>query len=121
MAPGDSGLSSDAEEDEEIEEGHEEDEETKKGPKEWLVDGKRWHLEHRCGRQTGERLLLLDEIVRKNAPVFGPIWSQKCYVSYLVGESIWLSIITKKSLLEARFSVRPGAMDIESLSRTLGV
>lgn len=91
------------------------------GARPWKNDGRKWHLEKRCGPATREMMLALDELIRDRFTVGGPRWGQKLYVAYRVGNRNWLTVKTQASLLRLRFLVDAGAFDEAELAERLGV
>ncbi len=87
----------------------------------WKTDGRAWHLEKQCSPATKEMLLKVNEIIRNNFEVDGPQWGQKFYVSYKIGNNIWLWIRARASNLLLTFSVQAGAFDEQQLAEALGV
>lgn len=87
----------------------------------WIIDGKSWHLDKRCGLQTREMLLAIDKMVRENADVDGPRWNQKGYVAYRVNGYNWLAIHTRPNLLILDFYVKAKSFGIETLTKELGL
>lgn len=87
----------------------------------WLTDGRTWHLEKKCGPKTREILLELDGILRDNFDVEGPIWNQKYYVSYRVGNRTWIYVNTSPSALVLDMRVTTGRFSQDKLAKDLGI
>ena len=87
----------------------------------WISDGKTWHLEKRCSRQTRETLIRLDDMIHDSYEVDGPRWDQKYYVAYRVGSYNWLAVVTRPTALVLVFHVRSGVFDQARLAQDLGV
>jgi predicted type IV restriction endonuclease len=98
-------------------------------PKPWIANGKEWHLVNRLKSKsvgqlsdTAERLLRINEIIGPNLPdVTGPYWCQKHYVSFKVGNSIWLAVYTHPTTLSADVKCDASRFSLEELSERLGV
>jgi len=91
------------------------------GARPWKDDGRKWHLEKRCGPATREMMLRLDELIRDRFTVDGPRWGQKVYVAYRVESWNWLTVETQASLLRLKLLVDAGAVDEAELANRLGV
>lgn len=91
------------------------------GTRPWIEDGKSWHLKRRCSPETQKMLLELDDLIRDTFEVDGPRWNQKFYVAYRIGNTNWLSIRTRNSLLRLDFLVGHGLLNQEDLASRLSV
>ncbi len=88
----------------------------------WLSDGKTWHLEKRCSRQTRGMLIKLDDMIHDSYEVDGPRWDQKNYVAYRIDSYNWLAVVTRPTALMLIFDhVRSGAFTQARLAQDLGV
>ena len=82
---------------------------------------KTWHLEKRCGPKTKEMCLQLDKILRGHLEVDGPHWDQKSYIAYRIHDTEWLCIATTPSILRLDFLVKPGALNVDDIAKTLKI
>jgi hypothetical protein len=87
----------------------------------WKTNGRSWHLEKRCSPATKEMLLKVDQIIRDNLEVEDAKWAQKGYVSYKIGNYIWLWIDTFTRSLYLNFNVKAGTFDEQQLAHRLQV
>jgi len=91
-------------------------------PGPWVVDGERWHLHERCKKPGRELLLAIIEQVKKRFPeASGPHWSQKAYVSFKLGNAIWLYLITQAQQATLNIPVAPGEWRKDELASRLGI
>ncbi|HXY88029.1 MAG TPA: hypothetical protein VEG44_06290 [Candidatus Acidoferrales bacterium] len=86
----------------------------------WMADGKAWHLDKRCSPKTRELLLKLDELIKEKLEVDGPHWGQKYYVSYKIGNYLWLRVNTRASVLQLNFVVKSKTFAEQDLAQRLG-
>lgn len=91
------------------------------GSKPWITDGKTWHLDKRCSPKTRDMLLKLDDLIRDNFEVDGPIWNQKIYVAYRVGNYNWIIVNTGPSVLVLKFNVKAGVLNQSALAKHLNI
>lgn len=91
------------------------------GKQPWVTDGKTWHLEKRCNPETRELLLKLNDMVTEKFEVNGPLWNQKNYIAYRVGNYTWLFIITGAKVIRLNFTVKAGAFKQADLAKKLSV
>lgn len=91
------------------------------GKKPWIVDGKMWHLEKRCGPKTKNMLIILNEIINDNFDIDGPKWNQKYYIAYYVGNYIWLSVHTSSSILSLKINIKTGFFNQRQVARQLNI
>jgi hypothetical protein len=89
--------------------------------KPWTADGRKWHLEKRCGPKTAEMLEKLDEVIQSAVGNLEAEWGQKQYVAYQASNYIWLTTSTHQTYLGARCRVKAGAFDQSELAKQLGV
>jgi hypothetical protein len=89
--------------------------------KPWKTDGRSWHLEKRCSPMTREMLLKVDEIISDSLEVEGPQWGQKDYISYKIGNSIWLWLNTHPKMLVLNFNVRAKAFTEQDIAGALAI
>ena len=87
----------------------------------WSSDGKTWHLEKRCSRETRAMFLKLDDLIRDSHEVDGPRWDQKGYVAYRIGNYNWLAVVTRPKFLVLYFHVEAGVFKQSTLASELGV
>jgi hypothetical protein len=87
----------------------------------WKTNGRSWHLEKRCSPDTKEMLLRVDQIIRDNLDVDDPQWGQKSYVSYKMGNNMWLWIYTFTRSLVLDFKVKAGIFEEQQLAQRLQV
>jgi len=88
----------------------------------WITNGEEWHLNKRCGKEMKDKLIQLNSIIKENFEnVEGPIWNQKFYVSFKEENHIWIYVQTHKTTLIANIYVKNGDMDVEEISKDLGV
>lgn len=89
--------------------------------KPWLVNGERWHLEKRCGPESRQMLLVLNEVIQNLLEVDGPFWNQKFYVAFRIFGRNWVTIEARRTALTVDFRVRKGTFDEELLTQELQV
>ena len=87
----------------------------------WKLDGKTWHLENRCSQKTKGMFIKLDEIIRQNFEIEGPIFNQKHYISYRVNNLNWLSVVTTPNFLRLDFLIKTNSFDSKEVSRLLNI
>jgi hypothetical protein len=87
----------------------------------WKTNGRSWHLEKRCSPATKEMLLKVDQIIRDNLDVDEPQWGQKSYVSYKIGNNMWLWIYTYTRSLVLDFKVKAGTFEEDQLAQRLQI
>ena len=64
----------------------------------WLLNGKAWHLEQRCGPRGRDIVERLVELVSTSAlDASGPHWRQKHYISWTYNGYNWAIIATRKT------------------------
>lgn len=87
----------------------------------WREDGKKWHLENRCGGEISQKLLAINEIISALPNIEGPRWNQKLYVSFYIGTTMWIYIETKKSQLT--MWIKSDLLDIrpDDIANKLGI
>ena len=91
-------------------------------PRPWKSNGRKWHLEEKCGPKISEMLVKLTDLIGKTCEgVQGPYWSQKPYVCYAVNNRRWLYINTNKSYLAVDFRMEIGVFTQADLAKRLGV
>jgi predicted transport protein len=67
-------------------------------------------------------LLQLDGFLRDAFDdIDGPLWNQKLYVAYRIGNYNWLAIGTQATVLILSLNVKAGAFDRSELAQRLGV
>jgi hypothetical protein len=86
----------------------------------WITDGRKWHLDKRCSKETKQLLLAIDSIIQEHLQV-DPKWSQQRYVAYRKGNFNWLVVSTRKKDLLLDFYHRAGAFDGHAVAERLGV
>ncbi|MDE2818012.1 MAG: endonuclease NucS [Chloroflexota bacterium] len=88
----------------------------------WITNGRRWHLEERCGPKASEMLVKLTDLIDETCvEADGPHWNQKFYVSYRVGNRIWLRITTQKTRLTLQVLTEAGTFSQAGLAQKLGI
>jgi hypothetical protein len=66
-------------------------------------------------------LLKVDQIIRDNLDVDDPQWGQKSYVSYKIGNNMWLWIYTYTRSLVLDFKVKAGTFEEDQLAQRLQI
>lgn len=66
-------------------------------------------------------LLKVDQIIRDNLEVEDPLWGQKNYIAYKIGNNIWLWIDTGARSLALNFFVTAGTFEEQQLAQRLQV
>jgi hypothetical protein len=87
----------------------------------WISDGQTWHLENRCSQKTKDMFIKLDEIIRQNFEIEGPIFNQKHYISYRVNNLNWLSVVTTPNFLRLDFLIKTNSFDSKEVSSLLKI
>ncbi len=91
-------------------------------PRPWITDGRRWHLQERCGPKASEMLTKLINLVDETCEgVEGPHWNQKLYVSYSINSHRWLYINTQKTSLVLDFHRGTEGFNQADIVKRLGV
>ena len=85
----------------------------------WLKDGKNWHLYECCSNRTRELLLSLEKVIQESTEATGPEYRQRYYVSYKIGKSIWIRILTGKDQLGFEVKIKHDSLDIEKIAHDL--
>jgi hypothetical protein len=91
------------------------------GARPWKDDGRKWHLDKRCGPATRDMMLALNDLIQEGFTVDGPRWGQKGYVAYRVGNRNWVIVETQASLLRLKVLVDTGSFNEAELAQRLGV
>jgi len=91
------------------------------GIRPWVVDGKIWHLEKKCGPKIRDMLLRLDDLIQDNFDVDGPMWNQRIYVSYKIRGHNWIYVNTYQSALVLDIHASTGNFEEKELAKRLGV
>ena len=86
----------------------------------WRTDGRNWHLDRQCSKNTRDVLLKLDDLVQEHFDV-ETSWNQKLYVAYRVRNYNWIRIGTRANLLWLDISAKNGTFDQQELAHELGV
>ena len=94
---------------------------TKGEGKPWVVDGRGWHLDHRCSPTTQAMLLKLDDIIQDNFDVEGPVWNQKHYVAYKVSNYNRFIVVTSSKMIRLEFLIAKDSLSTEKVAELLGV
>lgn len=88
----------------------------------WIKDGRTWHLERRCRKAGRELVLKFMERLKKELPdTIGPNWGQKHYVSYKVGNSIWMHVITQANQFRLHIPLPAKKWQTEQLATRLKI
>jgi len=88
----------------------------------WILDGEKWHLETRCG-EKGRALLeaFIEALQTHFEDVREPVWNQKYYVSFKVGNAIWLALGTHTQKIRVWMSTPPQKWNQDQLAKRLGI
>jgi len=62
-----------------------------------------------------------DDLIKEKFEVNGPHWGQKSYVSYKIGNYLWLWINTQANMLRLNFAIKSKTFDEQDLAQRLGV
>lgn len=90
--------------------------------KPWKEDGKDWHLNNRCSKDSAELLHSLIELIEESlAGVQGPNWRQKFYVSFKIHGSNWIYIRTQASTLRVQVSCNLADFDTKQIAEKLNM
>ncbi|MBT3327470.1 MAG: hypothetical protein HN396_14645 [Gemmatimonadales bacterium] len=89
------------------------------GSKPWLTDGRAWHVEKRCSRDTARVLLEIDALVRDTVETDEPSWEQKLYVTYRIRGYTWLNVGTHSRLISLDLLVKDGVFTTEDVAQRL--
>jgi Holliday junction resolvase-like predicted endonuclease len=88
----------------------------------WVIDGQKWHLEHRC-KERGRQILraCIKRVGDRYPGAQGPFWNQKQYVSFRLDSGIWLYLNTRATQLNLTIPVPPGKWDGQALAARLRI
>lgn len=89
--------------------------------KPWLVEGKEWHLNQKCGNDIRQKLLGITDVISQISGVDGPNWNQKNYISFTIKNKIWIKIITHVSFLHLIIHSDTGKFLKDNLSSMLNI
>ena len=89
--------------------------------KPWLVDGESWHLRKRCGPESRQMLLELNDLIQSMFDVDGPNWGQKFYVAFRLAGYNWITIDTHRTSLNVDILVKKGLFSEDALVEQLQV
>lgn len=89
--------------------------------KPWLHTGRTWHLEKRMKLPIREIYLKLEKMIHENITTESPSYEQKNYISFKVGNYIWLAVNTFPSQLVLSLSVKKESIVKSEIAKSLGI
>jgi hypothetical protein len=88
----------------------------------WKDDGKSWHLDEKLDDKAEERLKEVVEALGNVAPLDGPHWGQKQYVSFKQNRKNRVIARTRTRVFKIEiYDISAGDIDVEKLADTIGV
>ncbi len=87
----------------------------------WKSDGRTWHLEKRCKKETRRWLEQVLALLEEHFDLDGPHWNQKHYIAYKADGQTWLRIETLPEILRVIMRVLPGRFTSADLGKRLGI
>lgn len=90
----------------------------------WMIDGKDWHLNKRCGKTMKEELVSFVELINENFEnIDEPSWNQKFYFSFKGRERnhMWIYVQPHKKTLTFNIYVKKEEFKVKEIAENLGI